>query len=147
VTESKSIPFMTSRPLTYIHKIPILKTRLFWEKLKEGEIYATKCKKCGTVYYPPQADCPGCLASDVDWFKLRNEAILEAYTQVRAKPQGFDQYEPYIIALAATVDGIRVLGKLENAKLEDTKIGMKLKITTGVSKDGYMAITFKRSEE
>jgi uncharacterized OB-fold protein len=105
MSKAKELPSVISRPLTYIHKIPILKTQLFWEKLKEGEIYATRCKKCKKLYYPPQADCPECLASEIEWIKLSGEATLEAYTQVQARPQRFENYEPYIIAIAATRGG------------------------------------------
>jgi uncharacterized OB-fold protein len=146
LAKTKEIPFVTSRRLTYAHKIPILKTQLFWEKLKEGEIYATKCKKCGRVYYPPQADCPECLTSEIEWFKLSDEATLETYTQVQARPQGFEQHEPYIIAIATTADGVKIAGRLENVKLEDVKVGMKLKTGTRILEDGYVTITFKKLE-
>jgi uncharacterized OB-fold protein len=137
---------MASRPLTYAHKVPILGTQLFWEKLKNGEIYATRCNKCRKVYYPPQADCPECLMSDVEWFKLSDEAALETYTQVQARPQGFEQREPYFIAIATTADGVKITGMLENVKLEDVKVGMKVKTGTRILEDGYVTITFKKSE-
>jgi len=146
VSKSREIPCTTSRPLTYVHKIPILRTQLFWEKLRDGEVYATRCKKCGRVYYPPQADCPECLTSDVEWFKLNDEATLETYTRVQARPQGFEQREPYFIAIATTADGVKIIGTLENVKLEDVKVGMKLKTGTRILEDGYVTITFKKFE-
>jgi hypothetical protein len=146
MSKTKEIPSTTSRPLTYVHKIPIFRTQLFWEKLKEGEVYATKCKKCGRVYYPPQVDCPECLASDVEWFKLSDEATLETYTHVQARPQGFEKQEPYIIAIATTADGVKIAGKLEGVKLEDVKVGMKLKTSARILEDGYVTITFKKFE-
>ena len=141
----KELPSVTSRPLTYIHKIPILKTQPFWEKLKEGEIYATKCKKCGKLYYPPQVDCPECLASDVEWIKLSEEAKLETYTQVLTRPQSFENYEPYIIAIASTSEGVKIMGWLEGVKLEEIKVGMKLKATGGLLEDGYHIIKFTKA--
>jgi hypothetical protein len=146
MSKAKEIPCTTSRPITYAHKVPTLRTQLFWEKLKNGEIYATRCKKCGRVYYPPQVDCPECLTSDVEWFKLSDEATLETYTQVQARPQGFEKLEPYFIAIATTADGVKIAGKLENVKLEDVKVGMKLKTGARVLEDGYVTITFKKLE-
>lgn len=139
------LPSITSRPLTFVHKIPILKTKLFWEKLKEGEIYATRCKKCGKLYYPPQVDCPECLSSDVEWVKLCGEATLEAYTFVHVKPQGFEKYPPYIIAIAATPEGVKIMGWLEGLKLEEIKVGMKLKATSMVLDDGYAVIKLTKA--
>ena len=142
VAKTQELPSITSRPFTYIHKIPILKTKLFWDKLKEGEIYATKCKTCGKLYYPPQADCPKCLKFEVEWVKLGETAVLEAFTRVHAKPQGFNHYEPYIIAVATTPEGVRIMGWLEDVQLEDVKVGMKLNIKTRTSQDGYVIIRF-----
>ena len=136
-------PSITSRPITYIHKVPILKTVRFWEKLEEGEVYATKCRKCGKLYYPPQGDCAHCLSSNVEWVKLSKQATLETYTHALQRPAGFNQYEPYIIAIARTRDGVRVVGWLEDAKLEDLTIGMKLEISTRKLTDGFPVITFK----
>ena len=139
--KTKELPSITGRTLTYVHKIPILKTKLFWEKLKEGEIYATKCKKCGKLYYPPQADCPKCLTSDMEWVKLSQKGLLETYTCVQVKPQGFTHYEPYIIAIARVPEGVRVMGWVENMKLEDLKVGLQLNIGTKTLPDGHLVIT------
>ena len=136
-------PSITSRPITFTHKVPILKTRRFWEKLEEGEVYATKCRKCGRLYYPPQGDCTHCLSSDVEWVKLSNEATIETYTYASQRPAGFNQYEPYIIAIARTKDGIRVMGWLEDIEPEDVKLGMKLIMSTKKLPDGFLVITFK----
>ena len=136
-------PSITSRPIAFTHKVPILKTRRFWERLEEGEVYAAKCRKCGRLYYPPQGDCAHCLSSDVEWVKLSKEATLETYTHAPQRPAGFNQYEPYTIAIARTRDGVRVMGWLEDVELEDIEIGMKLVMSTKKLPDGFLVITFK----
>jgi uncharacterized OB-fold protein len=40
---------MKSRPLNLIHDVPIVRTKMFWNGLKEGRIYATKCRDCGKI--------------------------------------------------------------------------------------------------
>lgn len=143
MSETKEPASITSRPITYTHKIPIAKTQTFWEKLKEGKICATKCKKCGKIYYPPQVDCPQCLTSEIEWIELGEEAVLETYTHVHARPQGFTQYEPYIIAVAKTSEGVKVMGWLEGVKPAEVKVGMKLKMATKTLQDGYITIVFR----
>jgi uncharacterized OB-fold protein len=144
MSEARGQPSMiTSRPITYVHKIPIAKTETFWKKLKEGKVCATKCRKCGSLYYPPQVDCPQCLASDIEWIELGGEAVLEAYTHVHARPQGFAQYEPYTLAVAKTSEGVKVMGWLEGLKPEEVKVAMKLKISTRTLQNGYITIVFK----
>jgi hypothetical protein len=142
---TEELPSITSRSITFTHKVPILKTRLFWEKLKEGKIYATKCKKCGEIYYPPQSDCAHCLTSDVEWVELSKDAVLETYTQALQRPAGFDTHEPYIIAIARTKERVRVMGWLEGTKLEEVKVDMKLEMSTRKLPDGFWVITFKPS--
>ena len=77
--------------------------------------------------------------------KLSKEAILETYTHASQRPAGFNQYEPYTIAIARTKDGVRVMGWLEDVKPEDVKVGMKLEMSTRKLPDGFLVITFKPS--
>lgn len=140
---SKEQPSITSRSLTYTHKIPIVKTQIFWEGLKKGDIFATRCKRCGKLYFPPQIDCPVCLASEVEWIKLSRTVTLETFTQVRVKPQGFTGYDPYMIAIAKTEEGAKVMGWLEDIKLEEVNVGMKLEMTSRILEREYTAIIFK----
>jgi uncharacterized OB-fold protein len=142
---AEELPSITSRSITFVHKVPVLKTRLFWDGLKEGKVYATKCRKCGKVYYPPQGDCAPCLSSNMEWVELNSDAVLETYTHALQRPAGFDQYEPYIIAIARTRDGVRVMGWLEGIKPEEVKVGMKLEMSTRKLPDGFWVITFKPS--
>lgn len=142
---AEELPSITSRPITLTHKVPVLKTRLFWEKLKEGKVYATKCKKCGELYYPPQGDCTHCLSSDVEWVELSKDVVLETYTRALYRPAGFEGYESYTLAIARTKDGVRVMGWLEGIKLEEVKVGMNLEMSTRELPDGFLVITFKPS--
>jgi len=138
-------PSMPSRPITLFHQIPILKTQKFWEGLKKGHIYFTKCKKCGKTYYPPQNDCSNCLTSSMEWVKLTEELTLETFTQVTAKPKGFTEFEPYIIAIASTVEGIKIMGWLEGVNVSEVKVGMKLKANTKLIDDKYFTVVFTPS--
>jgi len=142
---SEETPSIKSRPITFTHKVPILRTQRFWERLEKGEVYATKCRKCDKLYYPPQGDCAHCLSSDVEWVKLNKEAILETYTHVNYRPAGFNQYGTYTIAIAKTTDGVRVMGWLEDIEVEDVRVGMKLEISIKKLPDGFFVITFKPS--
>jgi uncharacterized OB-fold protein len=134
---------MKSRTLSITHDIPISKTKIYWEGLKEGKVYATKCNNCGDVYYPPQTDCPRCLTSDVGWIQL-SEGKLETFTQVQLKPQGFTQYEQnYIIAIVRVAQGVKVIGWLENVDIKDIKVGVPIEITAKITPDDFPVIVFK----
>ncbi len=46
------------------------KVNRFVDELAAGKFMATVCKKCGKKYYPPQADCPDCMSSDMEWKQI-----------------------------------------------------------------------------
>jgi uncharacterized OB-fold protein len=143
MSKTPEYPSMKSRTLTLTHDIPISKTKIYWDGLKEGKVYATKCKKCGEIYYPPQVDCSHCLTSDVEWIQLF-EGNLETFTKAYLKPQGFTHYEQnYIVAIARTAEGVKVMGWLEDMDLNVAKVGMSVKITAKIMPDGFPAIIFK----
>lgn len=143
--EKFSYPTLKSRPLTLIHEIPILRTEKYWNKLGRGEIYATKCIRCNTIYYPPQIDCISCLTSQhMKWIKLSNEGIIETFTQVHLKPQGFTNCEyNYIIGIARVPEGVKVMGWFLNTNVKDVYIGMHVKILGKITSDNFHLIIFE----
>jgi uncharacterized OB-fold protein len=139
-------PTIRSRAITLIHEIPIARIKQFWDGLNEGKIYATKCKRCGKLYYPPQVDCFKCMTSDVEWIALSGEGVIETFTESHLKPQGFTHYEkPYIIAIVKTPEEAKVMGWLEDIDIDKVRVGLKVRITTTRKPDGYPAIVFKPS--
>lgn len=143
MVEKVEYPTVKSRTLTLTHDIPISKTKKFWEGLRNGKVYASKCMKCSKVYYPPQADCPECLTSQMEWIQL-SEGEIETFTKVSLKPQGFEQYkEDFIIAIAKTPEGAKVMGWLENEDIENIKPGTLVKMTAKTMPDGFPAIILK----
>jgi uncharacterized protein len=116
------------RALTLRFDIPIAKTSEFWESLKKGKFVTTKCAKCGTVSFPPQADCPKCLGGEFTWVQLDEEATLLTFTHVQMTPASFAGEKPYTIAIGEFSGGVRVLAWLERAARENVKPGMKLRI-------------------
>ena len=137
-----SVPTLKSRPLTLTYEIPISKTHKFWNGIKEGKIYTTRCKKCGKLSFPPVADCPTCLTSDTEWVELSKEAEIETFTRVSILPATFQNYEPYTIAIGKLKEGVRVLAWLKNVKIEDVKVGMKAKLAPKVTSEGVLTYEF-----
>ncbi len=99
----------------------------FLEALKRGEILGTKCKNCGSVYFPPQRDCFNCGKNEMDWIKLQsNEGEIMTYSIVYQKPQGFENYDDYIIGIIRTNDGNSLMAWVKGKP----KVGAKVRITT-----------------
>lgn len=130
------MPTIYSRPLNLVFAIPISKTLKFWEGLKEGKIYTTKCKECGKLYFPPVADCAECVSSNVEWVELTSKGEIETFTHIMVKPTSFQRNRPYTVAIAKLEEGVRVLAWLTGAKFSEIKVGMKVKLQGKDTPDG-----------
>jgi uncharacterized protein len=124
------------RTLSLRFDIPISKTKEFWDLLKQGKFVTTKCTKCGNVSFPPQADCPECMASEFEWVELGQDATLVTFTHVQITPASFVGDDTYTIAIAELQGGLKVLAWLEGTKAEEAKPGMKVRLEARTSKEG-----------
>jgi uncharacterized OB-fold protein len=120
------------------------KTAEFIRYLEAGKIMASRCKKCGTTYFPPKADCPTCLSSEVEWFEVKGGGKLRSYTKVNYGPTGFEADAPYILALGE-FDGVQILARLSRDIGEnDIKVGMSLTVSPVKLPNDRLAYEFKK---
>lgn len=139
-----SMPTLRSREIKIVQEIPTSKTLKFYEGLKEGKVYATKCKDCEKVYFPPMVDCPECLTTGLDWVELSSDAEIETFTHVVIRPTTFQQYKPYTVAIGRLKEGVKVLAWLTGFKLSEVKVGMKAKLVAKVTAEGNVTYEFTR---
>jgi uncharacterized OB-fold protein len=120
------------------------KTAEFIRYLEEGKVMASRCKKCGVSYFPPKADCPSCLSSEVEWFEVKGEGKLMSYTKVNYGPTGFEADAPYILALGE-FDGVQILARLSRDIGEnDIKVGMSLTVSPLKLPNDRLSYEFKK---
>lgn len=138
----KPLTLKSARTLHITYNLPISKTSKFWQGLKEGKIYATKCQKCGKLHFPPVADCGDCGSSNVKWTELDGEGEIETFTQVVVKPASFSKESDYIVAISRLKEGVRALAWLIGVEREDVKVGMKVRLVARVTSDGRVSYEF-----
>ncbi|MEJ2272904.1 MAG: Zn-ribbon domain-containing OB-fold protein [Candidatus Bathyarchaeota archaeon] len=138
----KPLTLKSSRKLEIRYNLPISKTSRFWNGLKEGKVYATKCQKCGRLNFPPVADCGSCGSSKANWIELNGEGEIITFTEVHVKPASFCNESNYIITIAKLKEGVNVLAWLTGIKREKVKVGMKVKLVTKVFPDKRIAYEF-----
>jgi uncharacterized OB-fold protein len=120
------------------------KTAEFIRYLEGGKVMASRCKKCGATYFPPKADCPACLSSEVEWFEVKGEGKLRSYSKVNYGPTGFEADAPYILALG-DFDGVQILARLSRDISEnDIKVGMSLTVSPVKLPNDRLAYEFKK---
>ena len=116
----------------------------FLSYLEKGKVMATRCRRCGTNYFPPRMDCPKCIGSDVGWFEIKGNGKLVTYTVVNYGPTGFEEDAPYSLAIA-DFDGMSVFGRLSKGlKESDIKPGMEVKILPVKLPGGRIGYEFQK---
>ena len=51
----------------------------FWNGLREGVIYAKKCKECGAIDFPPHLACNACGYHETEWTTLSGKGTLKTF--------------------------------------------------------------------
>jgi uncharacterized OB-fold protein len=130
------------------------KVARFADDLAAGKIMSTVCRKCGKKYYPPRADCSGCMTNDMDWKPLSGEGKLVTFTKIHVPPLHFAipqspmphssvQFEPCPIGIIEVEGGLRIMGWIPKVNLKKIQVGMKLKASPQTLPDGKVTIVLE----
>ena len=123
----------------------ISKVNDFVDYLAQGKIMGTKCRECGTVHFPPRADCAECLSSDIEWFEVTGTGKLVSFSKLMYGPVGFEEDLPYSIALLDYGD-YKVFGRIsKDIPDEQLEIGMAMKTEPLTLPDGQLSYVFTKS--
>jgi len=134
--------FFSRREILQRYIIPVSRISKFYEGLAEGKMYATRCRRCGKLYFPPAADCSSCMSSSTSYIELSRKAKLIAYTIVSVKPSSFANVNDYIVAIGRLKEGLNVLSWLVGVEPRDIRIGMELELNVGKIKDDNVLTYF-----
>ncbi|MFB0523884.1 MAG: Zn-ribbon domain-containing OB-fold protein [Candidatus Bathyarchaeia archaeon] len=117
----------------------------FVKYLEKEKIMATRCRRCGQLYFPPRADCPSDLSTDMAWQELNGRCKLLTYTTAHFAPTGFQDDLPYSLALAHCEEGVNVYARLcKDINENEIHIGMDLRLTPLRSPNGRIMFEFKK---
>jgi uncharacterized OB-fold protein len=118
----------------------------FIDYLENGKVMYTHCNTCGADFFPPRADCAGCLSSDMEWREVTGTGKLVSYSQLEFAPVGFDVDLPYSIALL-DYGNYQVFGRLgRDLDLAKVKIGMLMTTVVNKLPNGQLNFVFKITE-
>jgi len=67
---------------------------------------------------------------------LQGDGEIETFTHVVVRPSSFAGHETYTVAVAKMKEGVKVLAWLAGAKLNQVKVGAKVRLSAKVSEDG-----------
>jgi len=110
---------------------------------------ASKCKKCGKVFFPPRLICSNCKAREFEKIILSDQGKIATFTTIRVAPDQFNEQVPYSIAIVELNEGVRITTQVVDCKPEDMAIGKPVKIVfrkiqeegkTGIICYGYKCV-------
>ena len=137
-----SVSFGRFGKISYISETKVAD---FVKYLEEGKIMATRCSRCRRLYFPPRADCPDDLSTDITWEQLSGRCKLVTYTTAHFAPTGFENDLPYTIALAQCEEGVKVYALLsKDIKENEIQIGMTLRLTPLQLPNGRITYELKK---
>ncbi len=116
------------RELRLKYLLPIKKVKKFFDGLKEGKVYATRCPVKNIYYFPPQADCPACMDENVEWVEIKGNGRLLTYTMINVKPVSYMHYPDYVVAIARMEEGFNILCWMVVDDVKQLKTGMPVKL-------------------
>ena len=122
---------------------PHTKLKKFFEELEKGRILGTKCRRCGKLYFPPQADCSKCLSDEMDWVEIKGVGELLTYTVTYVAPKAYTNIAPYTIGVARLDEGPKVTAWVKDVKPEEVKVGMRVKLVVEKFEDGVARYVLK----
>ncbi len=105
------------------------------EFLREGKIMGSKCKRCGSMAFPPRPICISCFGNELEWIELKGTGKLLAFTSITVAPpymtkEGFDRNNPYIVGVVELDEGIKAVARIigmDAKKPEQIKVGTPLR--------------------
>lgn len=133
------------------------KIKEFVDYLEQGKIMATKCRTCGTRYYPPKADCPSCMDSKMEWTELSCEGQLVTFTRVFVLPERYTSspstmpftqtiVKPAAIGIIEVENGVRIMGFIPNVNSGEIRVGMLLRAVPHILANGKITIALYPSQ-
>jgi len=122
-------------------------TRLhrFYDRLREGRLSTTKCRRDGSLHWPPRTACPTCRTEELDWVDLPERGHVYAFSAVLAgAPLGMESDVPFAVGLV-DLDGVelRLFGRIEGRPWNELRIGQPVRTEAYDIGDGRMFYRFR----
>ncbi len=101
----------------------------YWREIPQRyRLEAGKCKKCGTILFPPRPICPECKNREFETTRLADKGKVLTFTIIRVPPQQFVDHAPYAVGIVELEDGVKLTGQIVDCDFEDLKIGQRVKL-------------------
>ena len=103
------------------------RTAPFWDAAKRHEFMVQSCDDCGTLRFPPSANCPRCASELTTWKRVSGRGTIFSYIIVhQAMIPVFQECVPYNVVQVALDEDPKVIvtGNAVGVANEDIHVGM-----------------------
>jgi len=116
----------------------------YWREIPQRyRLEAGKCKRCGTIFFPPRVVCSACQFREFETIKLADRGKLITYTIIRVPPHQFTDQAPYAMGIVELDDGVKLTGQVVDCDFDQLKVGLRLKIEfRKISQEGEAGIIY-----
>ena len=123
---------------------PTIAATPFLDGLKRRELILPRCALCAELHYYPQATCPRCFSSELDWVVCSGLGRIYSYV-IDYKPRlGLQDQSPRVIAIVELEEGPRIMGNLSGIgnDYSEVQVNMLVRIVFEKLDDEMTLLTF-----
>ena len=111
--------------------VPQQESDVYWEKVKQHELWLRNCDECGGAYFYPRDISPCCFSRNTTWLQASGKATLFTYGIVHRPPHpGFMDDVPFVTAIVELDEGPKMATNIvmDDPTPEKLQIGMPLEV-------------------
>ena len=121
-------------------------TAPFWDATRERHLLLQWCRSCEQLVWYPRETCPGCLGTDLEWRPASGGGTVHACSVMpRPGNPGMAGREPYVVALVALDEGVRLMSNVVGGDPWTVAVGDRVALTWEPLSDGRHLYLFERT--
>ena len=102
----------------------------FLAGLKEGELWARKCKNCGRTLIPPRMYCEECFRPTDEWVKVKDTGTVNTFSISYVNNDASRRKKPILVSVIeidGASPGMGILHLLGGVQPSKVRVGMKVR--------------------
>ena len=105
-------------------------TKPYWDHCRRGQLLVQKCDSCGEYQFYPRGICANCWSNDIQWITSSGKGTVWTFTVTYQNgTPGFAEDVPYVLALVALEEGVRMFTNIVECDPRSVTIGMPVEVT------------------
>ena len=103
----------------------------FWQSVDRGALELPYCGLCKSFFFYPRPFCPTCWSSEISFCPVAGKGTVWSYTAVHfphGANEGWKTRVPYVVALIALEEGVRMMSNVVDCPVESVHTGMAVEV-------------------